>query len=248
MSDQSEQNPDPQGSPMARALLRSQQRSGPSRRAMVGSIVLHGLLGATVVASAQIQPAEKPMDNFRTFRVEIFSPPPQVEGEPTPPKELPKSPIVKQVKAPEPKPKAVAKQPAPPKKETGKAVKPQTTKAPVRGRNARPGPVGGENLNVLQEGEEFPYPEYLGNVVTQINRYFRWNGAGNLEAEVGFYIRRDGSISGLRVYRRSGEIQFDLSAADAVNAVAKARGFGALPDGFDRDSLGVLFRFLPPNK
>jgi protein TonB len=210
-------------------------------------MVVHLLLAATAFASTQIVPAEEPMTQFKTFRVELYSPPPQVEGEPEPPKETPKPAIVKQPKAPEPKPKVVAKRPAPaPKVAETKTSSGTNRSQQVRGRNARPGPVGGENLNVLQEGEEFPYPGYLENVITQINRYFRWTGAGNLEAEIGFYIRRDGSVSGLRVFSRSANFNFDIAAMSAVEHAGKNRTFGALPSEFPRDSLGVLFRFLPP--
>jgi protein TonB len=232
---------------MAHALLRSRQRTRPSRGALVGSLTLHLLLGGTVFASTRLRPAEPPMNQFKTYRVELVSPPPQVEGEPKPVEPAPKPAIVKQPKPPEPKPKPVVKKPTPKVAETkpGTAKEP---KEPVRGRNARPGPVGGENLNVLQEGEDCPDPAYCENVIRQINRYFRWTGAGNLEAEIGFYIHRNGSVSGLRVFKRSGDYKFDLAAADAVTYAGKSGGFGPLAGGFSRDSLGVLFRFVPPNR
>jgi protein TonB len=238
-------------SPLARALNARKPRRPPPR-ALVGSIILHLLLVATVVSSTQIQTPEDPTLRFKTFRVELYSPPPQVEGPPDPIPETPKPAIIKKPPPPEPKPEVkpkpvVAKPkptPTPKVDETAKRTA-QTTKKPVSGRNAKPGPVGGEGLNVLQEGEEFPYPEYLGNVIRQVHRYFRWDGSGNLEGEVGFYIRRDGTITGLRVVKRSGEYRFDIAAADAVNNASRARAFGPLPNGFESDSLGILFSFRP---
>src|SRR5262245_9406249 len=100
MSDQDVPHTESQRSTLARALLRSEKQGGPSRRALMGSLILHGLLGATILLGAQIQPQEQPPEPFKTYRVEIYSPPPQVEGPPSPPKELPKPPIVKQVKPP----------------------------------------------------------------------------------------------------------------------------------------------------
>jgi outer membrane biosynthesis protein TonB len=235
-------------SPLARALLRSRRRTRPSRAALVGSLLVHLVLVATAFASTRIVPPEDPIHQFKTYRVELYSPPPQVEGEPDPPRETPRPVIVKPPpRAPEPK-KPAAKKPVPKTESTRPAPAKEPAKAPVRGRNARAGSAGGENLNVLQEGEEFPYPGYLENVITQINRYFRWTGSGNLEAEIGFYIRRDGSVSGLRVFGRSANFNFDMAAMEAVERAGKARTFGALPEDFPRDSLGVLFRFLPPNR
>jgi TonB family protein len=97
------------------------------------------------------------------------------------------------------------------------------------------------------DGEEFPYPDYLENLIIQLNRYFRWTGAGNLEAHVGFYVQRDGSVRGLKVQRRSGNINFDLAAVDAVEQASKRNAFGPLPEGFKRENLPVLFKFIPPN-
>ncbi|MGH7466885.1 MAG: TonB C-terminal domain-containing protein [Longimicrobiales bacterium] len=237
----------PAGLSLARVLLRSRQTTRPPRAALVGSIVVHLVLAATAVASTQIVPPEPPMSQFKAYRVELYSPPPQVEGPPEPPKETPKPAIVKQPRPPEPRARVAAKKPAPKAAET-KTSTGNNRREQVKGRNARPGPVGGENLNVLQEGEEFPYPGYLENVITQINRYFRWTGAGNLEAEIGFYIRKDGTVSGLRVFSRSANFNFDIAAMAAVEHAGKSKTFGALPSEFPRDSLGVLFRFIPPNK
>ncbi|HEX2167358.1 MAG TPA: TonB C-terminal domain-containing protein, partial [Longimicrobiales bacterium] len=101
------------------------------------------------------------------------------------------------------------------------------------------------NLNIQREGEEFLYPEYQANIIRQLNQAFRWNGASNLEAEVVFYIKRDGSVGGIRIVRKSGNFQFDLQAHEAVDRVGRTGRFGPLPDGWQQDRLWVSFTFEP---
>jgi protein TonB len=94
------------------------------------------------------------------------------------------------------------------------------------------------------EGEAFPYPEYLRNIVAQV--YRRWqrpSGNQPLRAEVFFLVHRDGSISNLRFVNRSGSFSFDLEAQGAIEAAATS--FGPLPEGFANDVLPVSFFFDP---
>jgi len=110
------------------------------------------------------------------------------------------------------------------------------------------GPTGGRGAdvaNVRTEGIEFPYPVYLQNVVRQIALQFRPSGNGALRAEVAFLIRRDGTISGLKLVSRSGNFSFDQDAMGAVEAAARANAFGPLPQGFTDDVLPVIFSFDP---
>lgn len=106
--------------------------------------------------------------------------------------------------------------------------------------------TGNDPVTVKVEGQEFPYPEYLNNLVAQV--YRRWDRpAGNvaLKAEVFFLVHRDGSISNLRFVTRSGNFAFDLEAQGAVEAAAGSGGLGPLPDGFLDDVLPVSFFFDP---
>ena len=92
----------------------------------------------------------------------------------------------------------------------------------------------------------FPYPQYLQNIVAQV--YRRWDRPktnASLRAEVFFTIQRDGSVSGIRFIRRSGNFTFDLGAQGAVEAAANVGAFGPLPDGFGEDVLPVSFFFTP---
>lgn len=110
------------------------------------------------------------------------------------------------------------------------------------------GPEGGAGTdvtNVRTEGLNFPYPEYLNNIVRQIQLRFKPRNAGNLITEVVFFIRRDGSVQDLQVQRRSGSLAFDLEAQGAVEAVSAARAFGPLPAGWGDDVLKVIFTFEP---
>lgn len=224
-------------------------RAKPPARAIVASVLLHVLVVAGFwIAGIQLSPEP----DFVQYRVTLVSPPPQEAGEPEP-VSAPETPVIAE---PEPEPPAPEPdrpqrqpepEPAPPKPETATAtpdVKPEP--APVRGPDPKPVTIGGENRNVQLEGAEFPFPEYLENIVTQLHRMFRWSGSPNLEAEVVFYIQRDGTAGGIRIVRRSGNFQFDLQAHEAVDRAGRTGAFGPLPDGWQQDRLWVSFTFEPP--
>jgi protein TonB len=138
---------------------------------------------------------------------------------------------VPQPSAVSPQPSAVSRPPSAP------AVSPNTSAAPGSGT----GPA-----NIRTEGVEFPFPGYLRNLVSQV--YRRWHPPANnadLEAEMLFFVHRDGSITGLQFVRRSGAFAFDLEAQGAVEAAARAGTFGSLPQGFGPDVLPVSFFFSP---
>lgn len=244
---------------------------GPGRGAVFASVILHvGLIGG-MVASAQAKPKLPPM---KVYAVALYSPPPQVRGEPEPvaspapapaeaaspkpaaEKPEPKPPETKAPPAPKPKPKPEPKK-EPAKTPPAKTSEPKTTtKAPEKktaaqpAKGARPDPksAGGEDLNVKLEGEAFPFPDYLENIIRQVNRYFRWDGAPELKAEIYFVIHRDGSVSDLRVLSGSGNPQFDLEALGAAEVAGKRGAFGPLPDGFQADRLPVSFTIEPPGR
>jgi outer membrane biosynthesis protein TonB len=236
---------EPGNSPFFTSAARWRKRSGPGRAALVGSLLMHILIIAAAIGTGAIKRGTEQVTNYKFYSVKIFSPPPQVAGEPTAPAPRPaiikpKTEEVKTIKAPVKKPdtKTASRQTAP---------APKTSKAPVAGRNPKPGSTGGEGLDIDLEGEPFPYPDYLENIIIQLNRYFRWTGAGNLEAHVGFYILRDGSVRAVKVQRGSGNFRFDLAAMSAIEEAGNRKLFGPLPGGFVRDTLPVLFKFIPPS-
>jgi outer membrane biosynthesis protein TonB len=148
---------------------------------------------------------------------------------------------------------------APPVKAPAKPVKAAKVATPSAAPAAAPakaapapvaggGPQGGRGAdvaNVQIAGTDFPYPEYLQNVVRQIAIRFKPPGGRELRADVAFLIRRDGSVTGIRLTTRSGVYAFDTEAMGAVDAAAGARAFGPLPQGFADDALPVIFSFDP---
>lgn len=225
----------------------------PKRRESRG--VTAGVLGTTVLHAAAIgclfvgvkaRPVLPP-----AYAVELVAapaaPPPikraPPEAIPTPPKEKPAP-----VKPPPPKPPPKT----PPKPEPKPPPQPEPKEAPAKTRAPEP-PLPGETpstgtdvANVKTPGLEFPYPEYLRNIVAQV--YRRWErppGGAALRAEVSFLILRDGSVREIRFIQSSGNFAFDLDAQGAIEAAGNAKAFGPLPEGYPADVLPVSFYFTP---
>jgi TonB family protein len=93
----------------------------------------------------------------------------------------------------------------------------------------------------------FQYPEYLNNIVNEI--FKRWanpiRGVSRLRAEVSFTIQRDGTVTDIQVTRKSGVTQFDFAAQGAITKAGREQAFGALPSGFNGESLPIVFSFTP---
>src|SRR5438876_2489528 len=144
-----------------------------------------------------------------------------------------------------PPPKSTAAKEAPPKTadDTKREAAPRTTPktAPLPGETPS---TGSDVATVSTEGVEFPFPEYLQNIVGQVLR--RWQRpfqSTPLEAEVSFLVHRDGSVSDLQFIKRSGYFAFDLEAQGAVEEAGRFKAFGPLPDGWTADVLFVRFYF-----
>lgn len=225
-------------------------RPGPGGIALLASLVLHALFATAVWVSGI--GARPPLPPLKVYRVNIVSPPPTEPGPSQPvvadPPKVVKPQAAEPVEPkPEPKP---APRPEPEKTPVVKAPteakpKAEPTKTPT-GPNPKPGAkVAGEGMNVQIDGEAFPYPEYLSNILVQISRFFRWTGASGLSAEVYFVIRRDGSVEDIRLLRGSGDITFNFEAMAAIEQAGNRQAFGPLPDGFERERLPVAFYFEP---
>ena len=76
--------------------------------------------------------------------------------------------------------------------------------------------MGTDVATVRTEGIEFPFPGYLQNIVRQVSLSFKWSRPGALKAEVFFFIRRDGSVTGFRFIASSGNYAFDLQPGQLV--------------------------------
>jgi periplasmic protein TonB len=241
------------GAPATWGARLRRHRAKPPTRVLVASVLLHVVVaGALWAAGLQLRPEPA----FVQYRVTLVSPPPQETGEPTPEPPPPATPVVvtepePEPPAPTPEPRPAPPTPTPPQPESARPAEAtprpvERPAEPTRGRDPRPSTTGGENLRVQQEGEEFPYQDYLDNIVRQLHRMFRWSGAANLEAEVVFYIQRAGTVGGLRIVRRSGNFDFDLAAHEAVDRAGRSGAFGPLPDGWQPDRLWISFTFEPP--
>jgi hypothetical protein len=242
----------------AARILRTHARPGarPGGTAIAASVLLHTAIATAAWWSLARGPAA-PRAEFRVYRVSIVSPPPQAYGPPTlgPPVVNPSKdakPDAKAAAPPAPAPAAAAKlvqkQSAAAKKAADAAARGKSgAQAPAKGWKAHPdASVGGSGINVQLQGEEFPFPGYLENIILQISRFFRWNGSPDLRAEAYFVINRDGSVSDIQVTRSSGSVAFDLTVRGAIEGAGNRRVFGRLPRGFQGDRLPVSFYFQPP--
>jgi protein TonB len=206
------------------------------------------VLHAAAVGLIFVAPHESQRPGPPSYAVELVAAPepqPRIkkaapEAVPTPPEEK-AAPI-------KPRPAKLA----PPKPEPKPPPEPEKKEAPAKTRSPEP-PLPGETpstgtdvATVKTPGLDFPYPEYLRNIVAQV--YRRWDrpgGGGSLQAEVSFLILRDGTVREIKFTRSSGNFSFDLDAQGAVEAAGNARAFGPLPDGYPSDVLPVSFYFIP---
>jgi len=226
---------------------------------IAGSAALHALVVATflVAGSGRHRP---PLPPF--YRVSLVAPPgvsaPAAASAPAPATPAP-APARAAPRPPAPKP-APSREPAVPLARTPAAPKPQAA-APASPATHNPPPAtspsqpagipggtpGGTDVATIKtEGVEFPFPGYLQNLVSQV--YRRWRPApsnASLQAEVFFFVHRDGSVTGLQFIKRSGSFAFDLEAQGAIEAAARAGALGQLPTGYGPDVLPVSFYFNP---
>jgi len=212
----------------------------------VSALVHCGALATLLIVGARGTQIQAPI-----YRVELIAAPRGdraigvVEPIQTPTAETPK------VTTPPPSevPTPVKERPAPKRTPTRATPTPaaqsKRTQATPKAGGGPEGGTGTDVTNVRTEGMNFPFPQYLNNIVRQIQLRFKPRNAGNLVTEVVFFIRRDGSMQDLQILRRSGSLAFDLEAQGAIEAVSAARAFGPLPAGWGDDVLKVIFTFEP---
>ncbi len=218
-----------------------------SRAGVIGSLVIHlGLaVGLATVANGASGPAPvvysvrllaAPAPTSAPRRAAAAAIPVPTAQEVAPPE--------KAVVPPKPRDEPTVKSSEPPRDEkqlqTRSAVEPLPGETPSTGSDA---------LTFRQDGIQFQYPEYLNGVVTEIRR--RWvnpSGASRLSATIDFTIQRDGSVTGIRVARSSGDFTFNTEALGAIERAGLEGAFGALPAGYNGESLPIAFTFKPENK
>ena len=207
---------------------------------LLGTIGIHGVALAVFLVSATGARSEPP-----TYQVRLIAAPDLVpESRPAPP--------AMQREAAQPEPPAPAQRPlrntvspaAPPRvADTKKREAAPRTTAQPRAPGEAPS-TGSDAATVSTEGVEFPHPEYLQNIVSQVlRRWQRPSASTPLEAEVSFMVHRDGTITDLQFVKRSGSFAFDLEAQGAVEEAGKYKSFGELPDAWIPDVLFVRFYF-----
>jgi protein TonB len=212
---------------------------------VVGTIVVHA--AAASFLFSQVRAGPPPPPSYAVELVAAPAPAPQQrlarEAVPTPPPEEKPAPV-------KPPPKPVKKVPVPepkraPPKETTREPPPKTA-APVTPAPGETPSTGTDVATIKTPGLQFPFPEYLRNIVTQVYKNWdRESARQNSFAEISFLILRDGSVREIHFVTRSGSFAFDLGAQGAIEAAGNARAFGPLPDGWDADVLPVSFYFKP---
>jgi outer membrane biosynthesis protein TonB len=210
--------------------------------ALAGTILVHGAAGVFLVAGATT--ARRPAPP--TYRVHLVAAPAPSEETRKAPEAVERP--AEERPAPAPKartPKSTVAPAAPPPvaDQTKREAAPRTTPKAEPLPGERPS-TGADPLTVSTEGMEFPFPAYTNNIITQIAlRWQRPSQSTPLEAEIGFLIHRDGSISGMQFIRRSGSFGFDLEAQGAIEDAGNRKAFGPLPEGWTADVLFVRFYF-----
>jgi len=210
--------------------------------ALAGTLVVHGVAGVFLFGAVAHDRRVAP-PTYKVRLVAAPAPDPEARRAPEAIERPAEQPAPIAVKKPAPR-STVA--PAPPPRNvdpTTREAAPRTT-AQVQPAPGETPSTGHDVATVSTEGVEFPFPEYLENVVSQVRR--RWQRPEQsvpLEAEVSFLVTRDGSVTGLQFVKRSGNFAFDLEAQGAVEEAGRFKAFGQLPVGWQRDVLFVRFYF-----
>jgi len=210
---------------------------------LAGTIVVHGVAVAVLAAGPATR---KPLPPTYTVRL-VAAPAPDQETRKAPeafdrPAEERPAPVP--AAKPPPRSSTVSRAAPPPTQDnTRREAAARTTSANQPLPGERPS-TGNDIATVSTEGVAFPFPEYLQNVVQEVlRRWKRPEGSTALEAEVSFFVHRDGSVTGLGLMQRSGDYEFDMEALGAVESAGRSRAFGDLPPGWTPDVLFVRFYF-----
>jgi protein TonB len=211
----------------------------------VGTILVHAAAAAFLFSQVRTSTATPPV-----YAVNLVAAPAPTERKriareavPTPPQEKPAPVKPKPTPPPKTPPKPA---PKPPPTTDPNREPPPPTAAPVAPAKGETPSTGTDAATIKTPGLEFPFPEYLRNIVNQV--YQRWDrddARQNSFAEISFLIRRDGTVHDIRFVTRSGSFAFDLGAQGAIEAAGNTLAFGPLPDGWDADVLPVSFYFKP---
>jgi len=221
--------------------MKRRRTPAPVGMAVTGTLVVHGLVGAFIFATPGAQKRLPPTYTVRLIAApaadlesrkapEAFERPAEEKPAPVPEIKTPRSTVSRAT-------------PPPTRDQTKREAAPRTTPTTQPLPGERPS-TGNDIATVSTEGIAFPFPEYLQNIVGQVLR--RWQRPAQttaLEAEVSFFVHRNGSVTDLQFIRRSGNFTFDLEAQGAIEEAGRFKAFGSLPDGWTSDVLFVRFYF-----
>ncbi len=220
----------------------------------LGSALVHAGVLALALGTVQKRATQPPV-----YAVNLVAAPlpttqrrlaPEAVAPPAPAPPTPEAPARKTAPAEAP-PKATSKATPLPSPAKPAVTDPSREKAPPTKSEAQPmagetPSTGTDVATIRTPGLEFPFPEYLRNIMNQVLKY--WGGSASAyRAEVSFLILQDGSVRDIRFVKRSGNFSFDLNAQGAIEQAGNARAFGALPPGWDANVLPVTFVFEPRN-
>src|SRR5207248_1288350 len=201
---------------------------------LAGTVLVHVLAGVLFLVGAAN--ARKPAPP--TYRVHLVAAPAPTEDA----RKAPEA-VERPAEAKSPKSTVAPAPPPPVTDNTKREAAPRTTPKAQPLPGERPS-TGSDPLTVSTEGIEFPFPEYTNNIIAQIAiRWQRPQQSTPLDAEIGFLVHRDGSISDMQFIKRSGSFGFDLEAQGAIEEAGRRKAFGPLPDGWTSDVLFVRFYF-----
>lgn len=228
-------------------------RTGVTAGAL-GTALVHGGLIVLVLATVQTRAPAPPVYAVNLVAAPLPTSQRRLAPEAvTPPAPSPPAPVepAKKTVAPEAPPKAKAK--ATPLPSPSKQTITDPSREPSPPTKSQAQPLAGETpstgtdvATIRTPGLEFPFPEYLRNIMNQVLKY--WGGSNSAyRAEVSFLILQDGSVRDIRLVKRSGNYRFDLNAQGAIEAAGNAHAFGPLPTGWDANLLPVTFVFEPRN-
>jgi protein TonB len=142
----------------------------------------------------------------------------------------------------EPLPEPEPVKPEPPKKQTLKAEK----KKIVSDEKSNIKVTDDDNDDAIQpedlkiDAEIFKFPQYAKSIQKKIADAWKHDKWNNLRVEVFFRIHRDGSVSGVRIKKSSGNTSFDENGVSTIKAAAP---FDKLPERFTSNTLRFIFVF-----
>jgi len=228
-----------------------------ARKSLIVSIGIHlilfcGVILAPLLAAREVEPLEFVAVQIVPIQaLGVEKPTPAVK------KSAPTPEVKKEPKVEEPEPDAEGETPSEPDPEPAVSTKPVSSKPeteapPVETRNTQPtdpakreGSPLGSSLGSSKFGAavggldnpDFVYGYYVDQMLAMISaNWQRPSLGGKVEAMVHFRIRKDGSISELRVVQSSGYNSFDLAG---LRAVQLATPFPKFPQSYRHNSLGV---------